>query len=67
MNVPDKSSSCLALFYAFVVIIEELGNCLFDFSNIIDVRAYRDANIAFYHFLLMVKQRPKLSVTNNVR
>ena len=37
------------------------------FSDIIDVRTYRSANIDSDHYLVMVKLRPKLSVVNNVR
>ncbi|XP_062717045.1 uncharacterized protein LOC134292171 [Aedes albopictus] len=37
------------------------------FSDIIDVRTYRGANIDSDHYLVMVKLRPKLSVINNVR
>ncbi|XP_065080620.1 uncharacterized protein LOC135703351 [Ochlerotatus camptorhynchus] len=37
------------------------------FSDIIDVRTYRGANIDSEHYLVMVKLRPKLSVINNVR
>ncbi|XP_062704877.1 uncharacterized protein LOC134287218 [Aedes albopictus] len=36
------------------------------FSDIIDVRTYRGANIDSDHYLVMVKLRPKLSVINNV-
>ncbi|XP_058456481.1 craniofacial development protein 2-like [Malaya genurostris] len=37
------------------------------FSDIIDVRTYRGANIDSDHYLVMVMLRPKLSVVNNVR
>ncbi|XP_058827969.1 uncharacterized protein LOC131687895 [Topomyia yanbarensis] len=37
------------------------------FSDIIDVRTYRFANIDSDHYLVMVKLRPKLSVVNSVR
>ncbi|XP_062710115.1 uncharacterized protein LOC109427478 [Aedes albopictus] len=37
------------------------------FSDIIDVRTYRGANIDSDHYLVMVKLRPKFSVINNVR
>ena len=37
------------------------------FSDILDVRTYRGANVDSDHYLVMVKMRPKLSVVNSVR
>ncbi|XP_055641725.1 uncharacterized protein LOC129778684 [Toxorhynchites rutilus septentrionalis] len=37
------------------------------FSDIIEVRSYRSANVDSDHYLVMLKMRPKLAVVNNIR